>query len=312
MPDLIEMLKYKRPAGSWSEKEFCQKYLEPVFGEPDEFGNYTRIIYEPVARGFVQPTICFTAHYDTVHRNPGMQQVVVTGDIVTVAQSDCLGADCTTGVWLILGMIASGVPGVYVVHAEEESGCKGSRSLVRDNPSWLQYVKAVISFDRRGQESIITHQMGVRTASDAFAVSLSDALGMPTLRPDPTGSYTDSNEYIDVVPECTNLSVGYLNQHTSAELQDLFFARQLLDKLCDADWSKLVIEREPGSGDFEYGTFYYRGSNKKETNYSQLLELIYEYPEEIAEVLDEWGCDSEYLYDQISAISFTKDTRRVG
>lgn len=312
MPDLIEMLKYKRPAGSWSEEKFCNEYLEPVFGSPDEFGNYTRIIYEPVARGFVQPTICFTAHYDTVHRNPGMQQVVVTGDIVTVAQSDCLGADCTTGVWLILGMIAKGVPGVYVIHAEEESGCKGSRALVSDNPDWLQYIKAVISFDRKGQESIITHQMGVRTASDAFAVSLSDALGMPTLRPDPTGSYTDSNEYVAVVPECTNISVGYLNQHTSAELQDIFFAQKLLEKLCDADWSKLVIEREPGNDDFEYGTFYYRGVNKKETNFQQLLELLYEYPEEVAEVLDDWGCDSEYLYDQISAISFTKDFRRVG
>jgi hypothetical protein len=314
---LIEMLKYKRPSNSWSEEAFCRKYLEPVFGDPDEHGNYIKIIYEPVARGFVQPNVCFTAHYDTVHTLAGMQQVLVTGDIVTALQSNCLGADCTTGVWLILGMMEKKIPGVYVVHSGEESGCIGSSALVKDNPDWLQYVKAVISFDRKGEESIITHQMGARTASDAFAISLSDALDMPSLRPDNTGSYTDSNEYAGVVSECTNLSVGYLYQHTAKESQNIFFAYLLLDKLISADWSKLVFERDASTHKTYEDYGYYRnwGTVKRttpKTNEEQLLDLIYDYPEAIAGILDGWDCDAEYLYDQIRQSEEDDFYRRVG
>lgn len=312
---LLDMLKYKRPSDSWSEKEFCEVYLKPVFGEPDEHGNYIKIIYEKAHRGFVQPQVCFTAHYDTVHSVAGKQQLHLTGDIVSAVNSDCLGADCTTGVWLILGMIEADVPGVYVVHYGEESGCIGSRALVKDCPDWLEYTKAVISFDRKGEESIITHQMGVRTASDDFAVSLSKALGMPSLRPDPTGSYTDSNEYSSIISECTNLSVGYLNQHTPKESQNVFFAYQLLDALINADWSELVFKRDPEEHeiDYSYGWGYSKKEKKVMTNVSQLEDLIMDFPEELARVLDDWGCDAEYLYSQISALQYEDQYyRRVG
>ena len=316
---LIEMLKYKRPSNSWSEEAFCRQYLEPVFGEPDDHGNYVKIIYEPVARGFVQPKVCFAAHYDTVHNVAGMQQVLVTGDIVTAVQSNCLGADCTTGVWLILGMMEQKIPGVYVIHSGEESGCIGSSALVQDNPDWIQYTKAVISFDRKGEESIITHQMGARTASDAFAVSLSAALDMPSLRPDATGSYTDSNEYAGVVSECTNLSVGYVHQHTAKESQDIYFAYMLLDKLINADWSKLVFERDPSThrtfDDYNYFGKWGPSTSKRntpKTNEEQLLDLIYDHPEAIANILADWDCDAEYLYQQIKQYDEDDFYRRVG
>lgn len=314
MPKLVEMLKYKRPSGSWSEKEFCEKYIEPVFGSPDEFGNYTHIVYQKVSRGLVQPNVCFTAHYDTVHRLPGMQEVLVTDGIASALSSDCLGADCTTGVWLILGMIAKGVPGVYVIHYGEESGCLGSKDLVESNPPWLEHLEAVISFDRKGETDIITHQMGIRTASDSFALSLAEALDMPELKADPTGSYTDSNEYSNVVSECTNLSVGYLNQHSSKETQNIDFAYTLLDKLVNANWSKLVFKRDPSayenyySFDREKFSSSIRSASAK-TNVDQLSDLIWDFPDEIAQVLDDWGVDSEYLYDQIKTIT---DYRRVG
>ena len=67
---------------------------------------------------------------------------------------------------------------------------------------------------------------------------------MPLLQPDNTGSYTDSNEYSSVVSECTNISVGYYNQHTKNEVQDLDYADELLIALCQADWSGLVFERD--------------------------------------------------------------------
>ena len=152
----------------------------------------------------------------------------------------------------MLGMIEQRIEGVYVVHAAEELGCMGSAALVKDNPYWLAYMDAVISFDRYGDTSVITHQMGRRTASAEFATSFADALDLPQLIADPNGSYTDSNEYANVVSECTNISVGYYGQHGVNETQDLEFADLLMYKLCAADWSKLVIARDPSLYESQY------------------------------------------------------------
>lgn len=349
---LIEMLRYRRPEGSATQRIFCEKYLEPDFGEPDPYGNYIKIINHP--NGGL-PEICFTAHHDTVHSVDGMQHVIVNGDTAYAVDSSCLGADCTTGVWLILGMIQAKVPGIYVIHAGEESGCVGSSALIKDHLSditkysWLQHTKAVISFDRKGEESIITHQMGSRTASDEFAISLADAIGLP-MRPDNTGAYTDSNEYIEVVGECTNISVGYLNQHSKKETQDMFFAYYLLEHLVEADWSKLVFKREPGEVDPDdyrswwstksYGSYSgymdeeyygdgYEDVRKRQSTYSQLNmrgkprgsnerdlhDLITDYPWELAELLDDLGFDANDLMNQMEELLYlgyrTQSTRKI-
>ena len=265
MYSLIEMLRYKRPQGTQTQDEFCERFLEPHFGLPDRHGNYILSIGET-------PTLCFASHHDTVHRTEGLQQLVVTSNVVSVADtaiSSCLGADCTTGVWLMLGMIEAGIEGVYVVHAAEEVGCVGSSALVKDNPYWLTSIDAVISFDRYGDTSVITHQMGKRTASSEFATSFADAVDLPQLIADPNGSYTDSNEYADVVSECTNISVGYYGQHGVNETQDLEFADLLMYKLCAADWSKLVIARDPSLYESQY-----EDDNYWSKNWSRLYDEV--------------------------------------
>lgn len=310
MPEhsLIEMLKWMRPEGSSTQKYFCKIYLEPTFGMPDKHGNYIHIVNE--ADGS-HPVVCFTAHHDTVHREQGKQNVVLSGDIASAVDSSCLGADCTTGCWLILGMIDAKIPGVYVIHAGEEVGCKGSAALVKDHPVWLDKIKAVISFDRKGTESVITHQMGRRTASDAFAVSFAEALGMNSLRPDTTGAYTDSNEYQHIVSECTNISVGYYGQHTPKETQDVYFAYELLDALCNADWSKLVFERDPDTASLsawddynfyrqDYGSSIHKGAS----NAYKLEDIIRDYPVEVASLLDDWGVDANYLIEQLESLEY--------
>lgn len=285
MHSLVGMLRYKRPEGSETQKQFCRRFLMPTFGRPDRHGNYIHIVGD-------RPNLCFTAHHDTVHKTAGMQNVVVTNDVVSVADSkvsSCLGADCTTGVWLILGMIEAGIEGVYVVHAAEEVGCKGSAALVKDKPDWLSYIDAVISFDRYGDKSVITHQMGMRTASDEFASSFADALNMPQLQADSGGSYTDSNEYANVVSECTNISVGYYGQHGVNETQDLDFADTLLTALIQADWSRLVFTRNPEVVEYE-SEYYYKDSTRRDgKNVEDLMSLVLDYPEQVAELLDDLG-----------------------
>ena len=309
MYSLIEMLRYKRPEGSDTQREFCNRFLEPMFGLPDRHGNYTLSVGD-------KPNLCFTAHHDTVHRTEGMQQLIVANDVVSIAdstKSNCLGADCTTGIWLMLNMIEAGVAGVYVIHAAEESGCKGSRALVEDNPAWISSVDAVISFDRLGDTSIVTHQMGIRTASEAFAKSFSKALGMPELVADDGGSYTDSNEYIGVVQECTNISVGYYGQHGVNETQDLKYAELLATALVCADWTQLVFERDPAAREDIWDDFSYRGFSKPdESNIQAMKDLIQDHPQKIAELLDDWGInyyslaeeacvdDSRYYYESVN------------
>jgi len=288
MHSLIEMLKYRRPEGSKTQKKFCKRFLEPIFGKPDSHGNYILHVGES--------NIMFTAHHDTVHNKDGMQKLTIKSDIVTTddSNSNCLGADCTTGIWILLGMIESSVPGTYVVFAGEESGCIGSRALLDDWPLWLQDIYAVISFDRRGTESIVTHQCGFRTASDAFAVSLSNALDSPFMRPDDTGVYTDSEVFAECVPECTNISVGYLAQHSSKESQDLFFVNELLNRLIVADWQSLTIERVP-----EPQGIYLPQDNYKKNNLEELEKLCFDCPEEIASILDSYGITAYDIYEEL-------------
>lgn len=301
MHKLVEMLAYKRPAYSDTEAEFCAKYIRPVFGLPDNSGNYIKVVGH-------KPNVCFTAHYDTVHKTDGMQKIKVSGDIVTVdpkSGSNCLGADCTTGVYIILEMIKAKVPGTYVIHAAEEIGCVGSTALVQRNPKWLNRTDAVISFDRRGQDSIVTHQMGLRTCSDNFAISLDKILGLG-MRPDDTGAYTDSNEYADIISECTNISVGYVGQHTKNESQDLWFLDTLVDSLIEADWSKLEFERDPDVKEYSYDRDYraYNWGNtynetKEEKELWEIYDILKDHTLKVAEWLQEQNITATELAEDL-------------
>jgi len=306
---LLEMLEYMRPEGSDTQKEFCSRYLKPIMGDPDQWGNYVHIIGD-------KPNLAFMAHHDTVHNTDGIQHLMVDKLNYVRSTANCLGADCTTGVWLILEMIKAGVEGVYVVHAGEEIGCVGSRALVGSNPEWLSWLSAAISFDRRGTDSIITHQMGQRTASDVFARSLAAALQLD-MEPDDGGSYTDSNEYADIVSECTNISVGYFKAHTKDESQDIDFAYQLRAALLSADFSKLVFKRDPSVVEYAdtwgvrswaysqtrrfYSSMYgnddaddYRNGP---TPLDDLAEVVSENPYRVAYLLQQLGYDAYDVLD---------------
>lgn len=241
---LLEMLTYKRPAGSRAERQFIRRFIRPTGAEPDNAGNYILRIGD-------NSRVAWLSHTDTVHRKSGRQRLRVEDGLATVRypqatlQRECLGADDTTGVWLMLEMIGAEVPGLYIFHRAEERGCIGSAYIARHTPELLDGIHYAVAFDRRGIDSVITHQLGNRTASDVFAWSLIDALGLIGYGPDPTGVYTDSESYAGLVPECTNLSVGYEYQHTPQECQDIEFAAWLRDRLCRMDENDLLRDRDP-------------------------------------------------------------------
>jgi hypothetical protein len=251
---LRSMLTYCRPAGSSAERLFIERYILPV-------PNVYRAIGENyiVTIGEASP-ILFSCHTDTVHRQSGRQTVHETAlGIAQLSQRslaagvNCLGADDTAGVWLCLELIAAGVPGTYIFHACEERGGIGSSTLARspEGEEWLGQFKFAIAFDRRGVSDVITHQSHGRTASDDFAVSMGamlSAAGLPAYAP-AHGIYTDTAEYADIIGECTNLSVGYRDEHTTRETLDLRHVQRLRDALVAADYSLLVAAREPGTDD---------------------------------------------------------------
>lgn len=264
---LLEMLKYCRSEGSVGQEEFCLRFLNPVFGQPDKDGNYLCYVGDPEN---AKPTIAFMAHHDTVHNfKEKRQRLKISGNKIMTTNGSCLGADCTTGVWLMLEMIHAGVEGYYIVHAGEECGGVGASSIVTRCPEWLKGVDVAISFDRYGNESVITHQGMVRTASDEFADSLIEILGLG-LQKDDGGTYTDSKEYCEIIPECTNLSVGYMHQHSRREYQDLSYVNKLRAALIDANWSELVVVRDPSV--VEYHHYYKRYRNYSSNATKRALE----------------------------------------
>lgn len=291
---LVGMLSYMRPADSITEEMFISKYITPLGTTRDTFGNHYLRIGD-------NPHILWSSHTDTVHGEEGRQAVRVDDGIVSRVHKSpqgtartCLGADCTTGVWLMREMILARVPGLYVFHREEEIGGLGSDYIARQTPDLLTGIDIAIAFDRRGGDSVVTHQFGGRTASETFACQLASLLG-GDYAPDDTGTFTDTSNYSTIVSECTNISVGYAGAHTAKETQDLAFAMHLRDTLLLADWSELKAMRDPDAVDKDQAWWMQDNpvrswrEPKRVKREHRLERFCYDHPEIVADFLEANG-----------------------
>lgn len=263
--ELANMLTFCRPNQSKTERKFIAKYLVPLGVHFDKYGN----IYKQIGN---DPIVLWSCHTDTVHSMHGPQKIVYwsnknTGDIhfcVDQTQkgrkSSCLGADDTCGIWLMTQMIRNNIPGLYIFHRAEEVGGKGSGWIAEHNKFAVKGIRFAIAFDRRGEKSIITHQRSKRCCSDEFAASLAEQLGMGH-KCDTGGSFTDTASYVDLIAECTNVSVGYDGAHTSNEDTNVDYLFRLRDALLKMDVSKLVEKRKAGENTPLYTSYNYSGGN---------------------------------------------------
>lgn len=292
--DLVEMLQFQRPAGSVYEEAFIDRYIRPLGPEQDGYGNLWLDIG-------TDPHVLWSSHTDTVHTHSGFQIVSSKKGIARLSELNkrekrqypsCLGADCTTGVWLMLEMIEAEVPGRYVFHRAEEIGGKGSSYVATHTPERLAGINFAIAFDRRGQNEVITNQGWTQTASNAFADSMIAQLGMG-FKKSTNGIFTDTANYEHIVPECTNISVGYERAHTSGEYQDLNFAMRLRDKLCQIDTTQLVIARDPK----KVKKFKARGF----TDMDPIEGLVYRNPRAVAGLLKTLQITEDQLRDWVVA-----------
>ena len=304
---LYDILSHTRAHNSKGELHIIDKYIRPIADEVDDFGNlYKRIGTAPV------PWSC---HTDSVHssKDPVKQTIYVDEAATQLFKGNdkmCLGADCGTGIWLMLQMIEAGVEGLYIFHRQEETGGKGSDWIALNRPDLLKSYQQAIAFDRYGTDSIITHQSCSRCASDNYGLALADLLGM-NYKLDTGGSFTDTANYATIIPECTNISVGYYNQHTNNEYQDLVHLTALCNVLCDTtrDFAGLPIERDPSVIDDWFDDFRYSNYSYHTNVYeSPLLQAIIDYPETIAEMLrsgDAFALDDDELARHIEDRFYT-------
>lgn len=247
--DLLKIFSYQRGQDTVAEKMFITKYIDSIPGvDKDGFGNR----YKHVGTSYV----AFSSHTDTVHSSHSSQgqDVYVKGKYAMTDGHSVLGADDGTGVWLMLNMLYAKVPGLYVFHRMEERGGRGSDYIAKTKLVGSSIKKAV-AFDRKGYSDIITHQSGRRTCSDEFAKALAKQLG-GSFKPCSGGSFTDTKNYSDYVPECTNVSIGYFNAHTQDEIQDLQFAEKLVRKLVRVNWKSLPVARNPGEKEWRQQRSY--------------------------------------------------------
>ncbi|MBD9544287.1 hypothetical protein IB276_33110 [Ensifer sp. ENS04] len=288
--DIMELFSYCRPMGSPTEQQFVDKFLMPAGFQRDEHQNLVLIIGH-------QPRILFSSHMDTVHHEEGRQDLLLKDGILTqTSKSSCLGGDDTAGIWLMLEMIKAGIEGVYVIHYGEERGGIGSRAKATHDPAFFAGIDIAIAFDRMGYGDVITHQCSRRTASDAFAKSLAKQLGN-SYQPCDAGIYTDTAEYADLVPECTNISVGYSHAHSPGEEQDVVFLLALREALLQVDWKELVVERDPADDD-EF--FSFRRHEPKRGEFT-LGDLCWEYPDIAADMLRASGLTVKDFIAEVEA-----------
>jgi hypothetical protein len=279
--DLLTMLTYMRPHGSDTERAFINRYIRPTGAAEDTFGN----LWLTVGNA----PILWCSHTDTVHKQAGKQRVLYGASVASADKSNCLGADCTTGVWLMLAMIRAKVSGTYLFHRGEEVGGIGSAWIAKNMATTLARYQFAIAFDRMGSDEVITHQAGWRCASEAFAGSMAKALAPLDYTGSDGGSFTDTANYVEIIPECTNISVGYYGQHTKNEMQDIDHAIKLRDRLCTADFSQLVCERDPYSLEgYGQGGF---------ADFADMADMVYKEHSLVARFLHSTGYTVDDILD---------------
>jgi hypothetical protein len=329
MTTLQRALSVKRPHGGAGVADFTEwlatavpEYLQEKTWV-DTCGNL-----HVDARTTALHKTLFVAHVDTVHRvegaNPIIKEKNKKAHIWRAAPNSCLGADDGAGVALLMHMMHEGVAGYYVFTQGEECGGIGAKHIAKYNPELLDQFDRAIAFDRRGTDSVITHQGYGRCCSDTFGQALAGAINgddyYMMYTTDDSGVYTDTAEFVDNIPECTNISTGYYNEHGDREYLDVAHFQALSLAILMFDWDTLPVERDPkvsevkswGTGVYDYGVYTYNDALHGDQDFEMddiryaLMDARDGYTDELFYLVGE----SVYPDDPEQAVKFL-DARRL-
>lgn len=269
--------------------------------ETDRYGNFYYVVGD-------SETV-FTSHFDTACKDQVKVTHVKEGNIIKTDGTSILGADDKAGVTIMLYMISKNVPGVYFFFIGEEVGCIGSGMASNDLKFFSNY-KRMISFDRKGTTSIITHQSYTRCCSDGFADDLANEYmkhGMFMVKDD-TGVYTDSAEFVSIIPECTNISVGYYKEHTKDEHQDIEFLKNIAEASAKVNWDGLVTKRDYRKREYKSFKSSYKSTYVPSTSTNDVINNYRKSTNRSTEYDDYYDGDPyELMYTKNNKKKYFKD-----
>lgn len=235
----LKLTDYTTPFGDENKLE---QYL-PKNIQKDSIGNYYLKIGDS--------DTMFSCHLDNVTTKRQKVNHIIDGNIIKTDGTTILGADNKAGAVVLLYMIEHQIPGLYYFFIGEEptapeGGLYGSKRALKQYTEQFSHYKKCIAFDRKKEGSIINRQMGRMCCSNLFIDSLSKELGNLGLefKKDTTGYYTDTAVFMDIIPECTNLSIGVYGEHTKKESVDLNYVQKICDAAIKINWDGLQIGRE--------------------------------------------------------------------
>jgi len=216
----------------------------------------------------------FCAHLDTYCYEYKRVWHVIEGNKIKTDGTTTLGGDDKAGVVILIKMIEARVPGLYLFFRGEEgvtspTGTWGSQQAIKTYKDNFKKYDRCIAFDRRDINSVISQQMYSECCSPSFVNALITDLKNNGLnyKDDPTGMWCDSGVFMEIIPECTNLSVGYDDEHTFKESQDIDHLEKLVEACIKINWETLPTERDPSK--VSYGVDNY--------NYDYNYEWDYQY-----------------------------------
>ena len=296
MNTLLEILNLKRPHGGRNEVYIGQHLMSQMPMEFETSYNDKGQVMAYIYTTDEESNTLFVAHLDTVHNDEAaVNPVQYDQELGIMYKTDgtALGADDGAGVWLLFEMMKAGVKGTFMYTVGEERGGVGARWVADNCSGFMREFDRAIAFDRAGTKDVITHQGWGRCCSDDFAQALSDKLNVSGFeyRPDDTGVYTDTAEWVALIPECTNISCGYASQHSGNETQDVDFLFTLRDVCLELDWDSLPVSRDPAVED--KWTSWRNETSHEIMSFDDIMRMddediydyVYQNPDAVAEML---------------------------
>lgn len=189
-----------------------------------------------------------TSHLDTINDSYNeLPSICIKDNTISTKNKAVLGGDDRAGVWIMLQLLDKGVMDYdYVFFCDEETGGKGSRIFVNTiGAKAIEEYSCYISLDRRGKKEVASYGY-----DNAELVKVFTDVGYKSVR----GTFTDCvnlSSATDVA--CINLSVGYNNEHTSDEVQDINVMYDVVARL-----STMTIIDKLSNKEFKYEETYVR------------------------------------------------------
>ena len=202
-----------------------KKLVELLLLSQEELLEYINRIYAPLYTkqefegGIVfipknvekYPLMC--AHLDTIntHRKTPLERsdLYINKDYIglpTSTKKSCLGGDDRCGVYIALGLLASGLPYAFGFFLDEEIGGVGSKKYI---PLMSDNITALVGLDRKGSNDVALYGYDNNELTEIFKKQ-----GYKKA----FGTFTDASNIAEGCDlACVNLSIGYYNEHTPTE-----------------------------------------------------------------------------------------------